>query len=133
MSIDIENLTGNETPEELEALLDSIGDVEVSDTPGADTSANAGDLAAETNPFTQQENKGDTNTSTLDVTTEQQVETAQPTTQTMTPQVQQQPTAEELKKLAGEKLAEATAAANLPASPSDVGSTTSSSAASPLE
>ncbi|RLM26568.1 hypothetical protein BIY29_05460 [Brenneria alni] len=84
--MDIENLTGNETPEELEALLDSIGDVEVSDTSAADTTVNAGDLAAKTNPLTQQENKGDTNTSTPDVTAEQQVGTQQTGAETAGPE-----------------------------------------------
>ncbi|WP_409311401.1 hypothetical protein [Pectobacterium sp. B1J-3] len=80
MSVDIDNLTGNETAEELEALLDGLGDVDVSDAPSvvtttsvtvpaADTATNQAELTGQTS---QQENKGDTNTPTPGVAVEQQ-------------------------------------------------------------
>ncbi|WP_323638747.1 hypothetical protein [Pectobacterium polonicum] len=62
MSVDINNLTGEETPEELEALLNGLGDVDISDD-AAGAVIHAGQTTTD-NLNGQQENKGDTTTLT---------------------------------------------------------------------
>ncbi|PWC10541.1 hypothetical protein [Brenneria corticis] len=79
------DLTGNETPEELEALLDKLGDVDVSDDAGtapgntAVAAENTGAQGTAGQADATQSNTGDTNTDTPTpgATTEQQQDAGQ--------------------------------------------------------
>ncbi|MCL6328517.1 hypothetical protein EXT51_03240 [Pectobacterium carotovorum subsp. carotovorum] len=75
MSVDIDNLTGEETAEELEALLNGLGDVDISDE-ATGAVITAGQTTAD-NLNGQQENKGDTTTLTPGVAAQPQTTTTQ--------------------------------------------------------
>ncbi|QHQ25847.1 hypothetical protein [Pectobacterium parvum] len=76
MSVDINNLTGEETAEELEALLNGLGDVDVSDE-AAGVVTHTGQATAD-NLNGQQGNKGDTTALTPGVAAQPQATTTQP-------------------------------------------------------
>ncbi|WP_224552876.1 hypothetical protein [Pectobacterium versatile] len=78
MSVDIDNLTGEETAEELEALLNGLGDVDISDE-AAGAITHTGQATAD-NLNGQQENKGDTTTLTPGVAAQPQTTTTQQST-----------------------------------------------------
>ncbi|MFJ5346689.1 hypothetical protein [Pectobacterium parvum] len=75
MSVDINNLTGEETAEELEALLNGLGDVDISDE-AAGVVTHTGQATAD-NLNGQQENKGDTTALTPGVAAQPQTTTIQ--------------------------------------------------------
>ncbi|AOR58828.1 hypothetical protein [Pectobacterium parmentieri] len=75
MSVDINNLTGEETAEELEALLNGLGDVDISDDTVGEVTITGQTTADDLNK--QQENKGDTITLTPGVAAQPQTTTTQ--------------------------------------------------------